>query len=168
MRLPATRYLPFISKYFPRSEWVTALAVCQAESGGNAGAANTAATENHSWYADRASDPVFTMGSYGLFQVGAFAADNNYLDVSGDPVYGIERLFEPETNVYIAAQIFSQRGIDNRWFDWGAFTNGSYKQYMADAKADIEQYTANALPAKPKTDQEPMRKVVEGLSLIHI
>ena len=147
--LQASRYISLIQKYFPSEEWVTAIAVCQAESSGNPNASNLAASENHTWYAHRASDPKFTMGSFGLFQLGAFAADNTYNGPDGLPVYGLERLYEPETNICIAAQIFKQRGLGNRWIDWGAFTNGAYKQWLASAQNDLAAYKPAEAPTTP-------------------
>ena len=157
--LASSKYIPLIKKYFPQNEWATAIAVCQAESSGNPNAANLAPTENHGWYAGRASDPKFTMGSFGLFQLGAFAADNTYKGADGQPVYGIQRLYEPETNICIAAQIFKQRGTGSvkRWTDWGAFTNGAYKQYFNEATHDLSRYK----PPQAVSQAQPIPKPIQ-------
>ena len=54
-------------------------------------------------------------GSYGIFQIGCIHET--------DP----DTLFDVEYNIKRAREIYDESG----WQPWGAFTNGSYKRYLA-------------------------------------
>lgn len=97
---------------------VVAVAVCLGESEGNERAFN----------GNEASGDL----SYGLFQInmrGALGEDRRRR-------YGLsknEDLFDPETNVRIACDIFIQAG--HSFSPWGAFTSGGYKKFGRYEKA---------------------------------
>lgn len=54
-------------------------------------------------------------GSYGIFQIGCLHET--------DP----STLYDVEYNIKRAKEIYDK----NKWAPWGAYTNGSYKQYLA-------------------------------------
>jgi hypothetical protein len=54
-------------------------------------------------------------GSFGIFQIGCLHET--------DP----EKLYDPQYNVMRAREIYEESG----WQPWGAYTNGSYKKYLA-------------------------------------
>lgn len=92
-------YRNIISRY----DWDvnTALAVCAAESHGDATVVNW--KDNHK----------VCMGSAGLFQIGCVNAP-------------IEDMKDPAQNIEKAYKLYQERG----WKPWGAYTNGSYKKYL--------------------------------------
>lgn len=81
----------------------TALAVCQAESGGRAQAYNPANTDG--------SDDK------GLYQVNS---------VHVGRLIGDQERFNPAANVAAAYRIYQGGG----WAAWSAFNNGSYKKFL--------------------------------------
>ena len=123
----------------------TMTAVTMAESGGNA----------------RAHNPNRETGdnSYGLLQV-------NMIDGMGPErrqQFGIDtddQLFDPLTNFKAAKQVYDQQGIGA----WGAYTNGSYKQYLGSDTSGGAQLPAG-LPA-PSSDQGQMKPGLGGAGSI--
>lgn len=94
------QYRPLIAQY----DWDVeiAIAVCGAESGGNAFAVNE--KDRHKG----------CMGSSGLFQIACIHRP-------------IEEMKDPSLNIKQAYKIYSER---NSWKPWGAFTNKSYLKYL--------------------------------------
>jgi hypothetical protein len=90
----------------------TAWAVAMAESGGRPGAHVRDSDDN----------------SYGLFQINMLGS----MGPARRAQYGLKSnsdLYDPLTNAKIAYQM---SGGGRNWGPWGAYTNGSYKQYMND------------------------------------
>lgn len=97
-----------IVETFPEDP-VVALAVAKAESGLHPRATN--ATDNHK----------VCRGSYGIYQVGCIHGSS------------VENLYNVEYNIKKAREIYDERKArtGNGWLAWGAYTNGSYKKYLA-------------------------------------
>ena len=93
-----------IHKYFS-DDYETALAVAKAES-------NLVPTASN-W----ADAHATCEGSFGVFQVGCIHGSE------------IENLYDPEYNIKKAREIYVAAGYS--WKPWGAFTNQSYKRYLA-------------------------------------
>ena len=123
---------------FPESLIPTMTAVTLAESSGNPYAHNPNRSTGDN--------------SYGLLQV-------NMIDRLGPErraQFGIasnEDLFDPATNFRAAKKIFDQQGIGA----WGAYTNGSYKQFMgADVgSTDVDIPRASRSGGSPTTGLDP-------------
>lgn len=96
-----------------------AVAVCLAESSGDANAMNLTTPEQAAaWNAAHPGRPKHgPERSFGLWQINTLAS----------PQYDEQRLFEPEYNAHAAFEL-SQGGKD--WRHWGAFTDGGYLHYM--------------------------------------
>lgn len=95
-----TEYDTFFQKYFG-DVWLVAKAICTAESGLN-------------------PTSISRTGDYGLCQINRVHKNR----VSGD----LSRLFDPETNIRIAADIYRDNG---GWHPWTVFRTGAYKRYLA-------------------------------------
>ena len=123
---------------FPEGLIPTMTAVTLAESSGNPYAHNPNRTTGDN--------------SYGLLQI-------NMIDGMGPErraEFGIasnDALFDPATNFRAAKKIFDQQGIGA----WGAYTNGSYKQFMgADiGSADVDIPRASRSGGSPTTGLDP-------------
>lgn len=83
------QYRALIQRYWPRAEWENAYRVMMAESSGNPAAHNTNGED-----------------SRGLYQLNVAANAN--------PSLAGENLYDPETNVRLAAQMWQERG----WQPW--------------------------------------------------
>jgi hypothetical protein len=71
--------------------------------------------DDHHVFADCEAD-----GSHGLFQIA----------ICWKPVYNVtESLYDPETNIELAYKIWQRTGSFDQW---GAYSDGRYKQYLAD------------------------------------
>lgn len=87
----------------------TAVAVAMAESGFNPRAIN--AKDKHKT----------CYGSYGIFQVGCIHGHDT------------TTLYDVEENIRIARALYddAKARTGNGWQPWGAYTDGSYKRYLA-------------------------------------
>ena len=101
--------ITLIQKYFPQDQWATAYAVMMAESGGK----NIPSQYNQYGRED----------SHGYFQINLKA----HPQMAG-------KVYDPEENVKFASELWKKQG----WRPWGAFTNGSYKQYLNDASQTFD------------------------------
>ena len=167
MRLAASKYLNLVSQFFPQKEWATAIAVMQQESGGNTNAYNLA--DFHGGLSlniprERAGDGnIYRIGSYGLFQVAAFAVGGAYDHIikkywrQALPKDPRSLLYIPIVNIALARQIFTEGG----WSRWGAYTDGNYKKYLKDAKRD----TADFIKMLKKTAGKPAKSPVSALDV---
>lgn len=111
---PAQIYSYAVGAGFTPAQAVTATAVAMAESGGNPAA--TAIVSNP-------APGNLPETSYGLFQINTL----------GNPQYANADLTDPATNAAAAYAIFTAAG--SSWNPWGAYTNGSYAQYLSAAQA---------------------------------
>lgn len=105
----------------------TAVAVALAESGGNAA--------NHTVDSDD--------DSYGLWQINMKGS----LGPSRMKQFGLKNaneLLDPNVNAKAAHIIFSEHG----WKAWGAYTNGSYKKFVAQATAAKPVNNVGRTPAQ--------------------
>lgn len=106
------QWVPFVAKFWPEAEWVTAVAVIGGESD----------WDERSHYVNSATGD----DSFGGAQInmrGALGPERRRL-------YGLrtnEALFDPETNCRVAYGIWLEAG--RSWRPWGAFTSGGYRKY---------------------------------------
>ncbi len=146
-----------------------AAAVAMGESYGHSDAENFVTPSQAA--ARTAADPQHPVGpewSLGIWQI------NNCAQWQGDTCtmarYAASSLLDPTFNAQVAYALWQQRG----WAPWGAYTNGSYRQYLP---AD---YVPPPLPPSPRPPspypvpiiRPPQRRgdgtviaVVAGLSL---
>lgn len=100
---------------FTGGDLVLAVAIAYGESSGNPNATNTTPPDN----------------SYGLWQI----------NINAHPEYDATSLLDPQTNANAAFAIYSAAG--NSFSPWGAFTNGSYQQYVNQAQSDVGSLSAD-------------------------
>lgn len=111
-----------VTKGLNRDQAITMAAIMMAESGGRPDALN--------------NNPRTGDLSYGLFQINMIGN----LGPSRMRQFGLrsyEDLKEPNRNIDVAVQILKSSGLSA----WGAYTNGSYKQYLPAARAAFDRMT---------------------------
>ena len=174
--LQTSEHLPYVAKYWgvgwrfqQRKElWATVISVIPGESSNDPKKVNWHTTEEHGyWWTPPATWKQGTIGSFGLLMVGIFApGSRQYTKPDGSTLTTIEELFDAETNICVASQIFNenykriQRSKPNLshadifeqvWTEqWGAYRNGSWKRHIAKAMQDVEQYIATKATPQPK------------------
>ena len=149
--LAASKYISLVSKYFQKATPM-ALAIIEAESDGRTQAQNIDSSETHGWadslnFNGRTTYPGISMfvGSFGLFQVGIFAIARKkvadkwvaaYHDPHGRAPLSYKELFDPETNICIAKQIYDEGG----WDKWSTYLNKTYENYFPQAQKDYKLF----------------------------
>lgn len=123
-RLTPYEIFGYVSKWFPQEEWVTAIAVCLAESSG---------------YTESLGDLLLVDAVYGpsvgLFQVRSF---------KNPGASGRDRtlLLDPDVNVKFAYELWKNKG----WKPWGAYTSESYLKTLSKANIAVgDHYNMIAL-----------------------
>lgn len=126
---PAQIYGYAVGAGFTPAQAVTATAVAMAESGGNPSAAAIVSNPKPGNLPET---------SYGLWQINTL----------GNPQYATADLTDPATNAAAAYAIFQSSG--GNWNPWGAYTNGSYSQYLSTAQSlDASASTSDTLADLP-------------------
>ncbi len=123
----------------------TAVAVALAESGGKTDSHNTDGLDD----------------SYGLWQINMYGTlgpdrrQKNDLDADRE-------LFDPSTNADAAHRVFREDG--GSFEPWGAYTNGSYRQFLDEARRAVRAQKDRKSPAKKDTAQDGFQVDPEALS----
>lgn len=114
---------------FRGSDLTTAVAVALGESGGRTDAHNTLGRDD----------------SYGLWQINLFGSlgpdRREKYDLGSD-----RELLNPTTNAEAAYGVFRERG--DTFEPWGAYTNGSYRQFLDEARRGVRAFRNKQANAK--------------------
>ena len=141
---PAQIYSYAVGAGFTPAQAVTATAVALAESGGNPSAQAIVSNPKPGNLPET---------SYGLFQINTL----------GNPQYANADLTDPATNAAAAYAIFQSAG--GNWSPWGAYTNGSYAQFMTTAQSAAGDSTDSSTDASLDLSSDTTTGASTGLDL---